>query len=55
MIQLTTRQSTENLEQALELSNKESNDTFAYVASLEGGVGNLKQESVQAWKNRDSF
>ena len=55
MILLTTRRTKEKLERALELSNKKANDAFEGVASLEGELGNLKQEAAQAWKNRDNY
>ena len=39
MILLTTRITTENIEQYLELSKKEEDAEFEYVARLEGKVG----------------
>ena len=54
MILLTTRNTKEKLEQALEISKKKENDIFEYVAIIEWEVEKLNQESSQAWKNRDN-
>ena len=38
----------------MEISNKNSNYAFEYVARLEGEVGKLKQEAAQAWKKKEN-
>ena len=41
-------------EQYLEISKKNWNDDFEYVYRLEGGLGKINQEALQAGKNRDN-
>ena len=48
MILLTTRRTTENLEQALDISKKEADDALEYVARIEEKNSKTKQESTQA-------
>ena len=54
MILLTTRRKKEKSEQSLEISNKNSNYAFEYVARLEVKVGKFNPEAAQPWKNRNN-